>query len=46
MEYLCGGDLKTLIIVNDSLTTDHAAIYCRDIMTALQYLHARKIIHR
>ncbi|CAL8090862.1 unnamed protein product [Calicophoron daubneyi] len=46
MEYLIGGDLKTLIMVTGYLKEAHAAIYTVEISIALKYLHAHGIIHR
>ncbi|KAF6780035.1 hypothetical protein AHF37_00567 [Paragonimus kellicotti] len=46
MEYLIGGDLKTLLIVLGYLKDMHAAIYTVEISIALEYLHSHGIIHR
>ncbi|TPP63216.1 PDLIM1 interacting kinase 1 like protein [Fasciola gigantica] len=46
MEYLIGGDLKTLLMVMGYLKEAHAAIYVIEIAIALEYLHAHGIIHR
>ncbi|VDO90127.1 unnamed protein product [Schistosoma margrebowiei] len=46
MEYLVGGDLKSLLLVMGCLQESHAAIYTVEIAIALEYLHTHGIIHR
>uniref|UniRef100_A0A5K4FDY3 Serine/threonine-protein kinase greatwall n=1 Tax=Schistosoma mansoni TaxID=6183 RepID=A0A5K4FDY3_SCHMA len=46
MEYLVGGDLKSLLLVMGCLQESHAAIYTVEIAIALEYLHKHGIIHR
>ncbi|CAH8848727.1 unnamed protein product [Trichobilharzia szidati] len=46
MEYLIGGDLKSLLLVMGCLQEHHAAIYTVEIAIALEYLHKHGIIHR
>nr|CAH8848530.1 unnamed protein product [Trichobilharzia regenti] len=46
MEYLIGGDLKSLLLVMGCLKEHHAAIYTVEIAIALEYLHKHGIIHR
>ncbi|CAH8520497.1 unnamed protein product [Schistosoma mattheei] len=46
MEYLVGGDLKSLLLVMGRLQESHAAIYTVEIAIALEYLHTHGIIHR
>ncbi|VDD77882.1 unnamed protein product [Mesocestoides corti] len=46
MEYLIGGDLKTLIMAAGYLEEPHASIYMAEMVIAVKYLHERGIIHR
>uniref|UniRef100_A0A0K2TZU8 Serine/threonine-protein kinase greatwall n=2 Tax=Lepeophtheirus salmonis TaxID=72036 RepID=A0A0K2TZU8_LEPSM len=46
MEYLIGGDLKSLLCVCGYFEVPMAVFYVTEIALALQYLHKRKIIHR
>ncbi|VDK30926.1 unnamed protein product [Dibothriocephalus latus] len=46
MEYLIGGDLKTLLMAAGYLDEQHAALYTAEITMALEYLHQHGIIHR
>ncbi|CAI2728749.1 unnamed protein product [Schistosoma spindalis] len=46
MEYLVGGDLKSLLLVMGCLQESHAAVYTVEIAIALEYLHKHGIIHR
>lgn len=45
MEYLDGGSLKGLIAQKGSLPESEALNYTRQLADALQYLHARKVLH-
>lgn len=46
MEYLIGGDLKSLLAVYGYFDEDMAVIYTAEITLALDYLHRHAIIHR
>ena len=46
MEYLIGGDLKSLLSVYGFFDERMARFYVAEIALALQYLHERDIIHR
>ena len=46
MEYLIGGDLKSLLSVYGFFDERMARFYIAEIALALQYLHERDIIHR
>uniref|UniRef100_A0A0X3PC56 Serine/threonine-protein kinase greatwall n=1 Tax=Schistocephalus solidus TaxID=70667 RepID=A0A0X3PC56_SCHSO len=46
MEYLIGGDLKTLLMAAGYLDERHASLYTTEITIALEYLHQHGIIHR
>lgn len=46
MEYMIGGDVKSLIAANGALPEDMAAFYTAEVILALQYLHSHGIIHR
>nr|VZI32638.1 unnamed protein product [Spirometra erinaceieuropaei] len=46
MEYLIGGDLKTLLMAAGYLDERHASLYTAEITIALEYLHQHGIIHR
>ena len=46
MEYMIGGDLKSLLSVYGFLEEEHAVFYLAECVLALQYLHRRGIIHR
>ncbi|XP_026677782.1 serine/threonine-protein kinase greatwall-like [Diaphorina citri] len=46
MEYMIGGDVKSLIAANGALPEDMAAFYAAEVVLALQYLHSHGIIHR
>ena len=46
MEYMIGGDLKSLLSVYGFLEEEHAVFYLAECVLALQYLHRRDIIHR
>ena len=46
MEYMIGGDLKSLLSMYGYLEEDHAVFYFAECVLALKYLHKRGIIHR
>lgn len=46
MEYMIGGDLKSLIAAYGYLCEPAAQFYCAEITMALEYLHKHGIIHR
>ncbi len=46
MEYLIGGDLKTLLMAAGYLDERHAALYMAEMSIAVQDLHSHGIIHR
>ncbi|PIK50715.1 putative serine/threonine-protein kinase greatwall-like isoform X2 [Apostichopus japonicus] len=46
MEYMVGGDLKSLLHLFGFLDNDVALIYTAEVVLALEYLHDRGIIHR
>ncbi|XP_065202255.1 serine/threonine-protein kinase greatwall [Planococcus citri] len=46
MEYMVGGDLKSLLGVYTYFEEQMAVFYCAEIILALQYLHRHGIIHR
>nr|CDS28889.1 serine/threonine-protein kinase greatwall [Hymenolepis microstoma] len=46
MEYLIGGDLKSLILLCGYLSELHAALYMAEMSIAVKYLHGNGIIHR
>ena len=46
MEYLIGGDLKTLIMAAGYLDERHATLYMAEMAIAVNYLHEHGIIHR
>jgi serine/threonine-protein kinase greatwall len=46
MEYLIGGDLKSLLSVYGYFDEDMAVMYTAEIILALGYLHRHSIIHR
>ena len=46
MEYLIGGDLKSLITVAGYLDERHSALYLAEMAIAVKYLHKHGIIHR
>ena len=46
MEYLIGGDLKSLLSVYGFFDERMTQFYVAEIALALQYLHERDIIHR
>ncbi|OWF53020.1 serine/threonine-protein kinase greatwall-like [Mizuhopecten yessoensis] len=46
MEYMIGGDVKSLLVVYGFFDEDMALIYAAEVTLALQYLHSRGIAHR
>ena len=46
MEYLIGGDLKSLLNVYKFFDEDMAVMYTAEVTLALDYLHRHSIIHR
>ncbi|KAK9732119.1 Protein kinase domain [Popillia japonica] len=46
MEYMVGGDLKSLLSVYGFFDENMASFYIAEVCLALQYLHRHKIIHR
>lgn len=46
MEYMVGGDLKSLLSVYGFFDENMAAFYIAEVCLALQYLHGHNIIHR
>lgn len=46
MEYMVGGDLKSLLSVYGFFDEHMAAFYIAEVTLALQYLHSHNIIHR
>lgn len=46
MEYMIGGDLKSLLTVSGYFDESAARFYCAEIAMALEYLHKHGIIHR
>lgn len=46
MEYLAGGELLDMITESDHLSEKNAKQVIREVLQAVQYLHARGIVHR
>ncbi|KAL5006224.1 hypothetical protein ScPMuIL_015030 [Solemya velum] len=46
MEYMIGGDLKSLLGIYGYFDEDMAILYTAEVTLALEYLHSRGIIHR
>lgn len=46
MEYMIGGDLKSLLTVYGFFDEQSAKFYCSEIILALEYLHKHGIVHR
>ena len=46
MEYMIGGDLKSLLHVCGYFDEQMAIMYMAEIILALEYLHSHSIIHR
>lgn len=46
MEYMVGGDLKSLLAMYGFFDEQTSRFYCAEILLALQYLHKHGIVHR
>jgi hypothetical protein len=46
MEYMIGGDLKSLLSVYGYFDEDMAMVYTAEVTLALEYLHRHGIVHR
>ncbi|ESO01110.1 hypothetical protein HELRODRAFT_82333, partial [Helobdella robusta] len=46
MEYMIGGDMRSLLSTCGCLREDHALFFLSEILAALEYLHKHSIIHR
>lgn len=46
MEYMVGGDLKSLLAMYGYFDEATSRFYCAEILLALQYLHKHGIVHR
>ena len=46
MEYLIGGDLKSLLIMVGFFPEHMACFYAAEIIQALEFLHKQGIVHR
>lgn len=46
MEYMIGGDMKSLLAVYGFFDEQSAKFYCAEIILALEYLHKHGIVHR
>jgi len=46
MEYLIGGDVKSLLSIYNYFDEDMAVMYTAEVTLALDYLHRHSIIHR
>lgn len=46
MEYMVGGDLKSLLGIYGCFVENMAAFYAAEVVLALQYLHRHGIVHR
>ena len=46
MEYLIGGDVKSLLAVYGYFDEVMAVMYTAQVVLALEYLHGHSIIHR
>lgn len=46
MEYMVGGDLKSLLTVSGYFDEPAARFYCAEVTLALRYLHEHGIVHR
>lgn len=46
MEYMVGGDLKSLLGVYGYMEEPMAVFYVAEVVLALEYLHCHNIVHR
>ncbi|XP_059142329.1 serine/threonine-protein kinase greatwall-like [Physella acuta] len=46
MEYMIGGDVKSLLIMYGYFSEEMACMYAAEVALALEYLHKRGIVHR
>ena len=46
MEYLVGGDVKSLLAVYGFLGEDVSTMYAAEVTLALEHLHHKGIVHR
>ena len=46
MEYMIGGDVKSLLIMYGFFPEEMACMYAAEVTLALEYLHKRGIVHR
>ena len=46
MEYLCGGDLMTLLMKKDILSEEDSKFYIAELILAIQHLHQKNIVYR
>jgi serine/threonine protein kinase len=46
MDYVSGGQLLHYIVKRDHLTEKHARHFCRQMVSALDYMHRNSIVHR
>ncbi len=46
MEYMIGGDVKSLLAVCGYFEEAMAVMYAAEVILALEYLHSHRIIHR
>ncbi|GFR88849.1 serine/threonine-protein kinase greatwall-like [Elysia marginata] len=46
MEYMIGGDVKSLLIMYGFFPEEMACLYAAEVTLALEYLHKRGIVHR
>lgn len=46
MDYLIGGDVKSLLAVYGYFDEDMAVLYTAEVALALEYLHSHGIVHR
>ncbi|XP_058220868.1 uncharacterized protein LOC131331061 [Rhododendron vialii] len=46
MEYLCGGDMMTLLMRKDTMTEEEARFYIAETVLAIESIHKHNYIHR